>query len=182
VKYLVLVLTGCMPYVIPPVTGTVGATHSTARGTRTGVHVDAGLSPVQLVRGQMHRRWDATVSASFDHEAHSTWGAAIAAGPVLHPWGTPRDERSARLMPQLVGRLTTENRAIALRLAAERTWFASGDDRSEEGGLAWGEVAIGFYAEAAYVKPDGARDDAHWMFSAGVAFRLPAMVGVAQGR
>jgi hypothetical protein len=167
-----------MPYVIPPVTGNVGATYSTARASRTALHVDAGLSPVQLVRGQTHRKWDATVSASLDRETSNEWGAAIAAGPILHPWGKLDDERTARVLPQLVGRWTTEGRAVGVRVGVERAAFVAPDDDAK-GATGWGEVGFGLYAEASYVRPDDMRDDPRWAFTVGLSVRLPVMAGVA---
>ena len=170
-------VTGCMPYVIPPVTGTVGATRSSERASRTGVHVDAGFSPVQLVESQIHRTWDATISGSFDRETQNEWGAAIAAGPVLHPWGKIDELRTARLLPQLVGRWTTEHRAVALRVAVERAGFVNGEGESKPRGLAWGEIGFGLYVEVARAWPEEMDD--YWFASAGLTFRLPVMAGVA---
>ena len=172
-----MVLTGCVPYVVPPVTGTVGATRSTERASRTGVHVDVGFSPVQLVESQLHRTWDATISGSFDRDNDNEWGAALAAGPILHPWGKRDSERTSRVLPQLVGRWTTEGRAVALRVAVERAAFATGDDKSEEGGFAWGEIGFGLYVEAARVWPDEMDD--HYVVTAGLTVRLPFLAGVA---
>lgn len=176
---LVLV-TGCMPYAIPPVTANVGATRSTERGTRTGVHVDAGLSPMQLVRGQVHRAWDATLSGSLDREHDNTWGVAVAGGPILHPWGRLDVERSARVLPQIVGRWTTRNRSIGVRLGVERVAFGAGSSRGGgQAGAGWGELGIGLYAEAARVRPHDEMDADYWMATFGVIVRVPAMAGMA---
>jgi len=179
VKRLVVIgflLTGCMPYAIPPATGSVGVTHASERGTRAGVHADLGLSPLQLSPSQIHRRWDVVVSGSFDRVSDNTWGAAIAAGPLLHPWGKLDDARTARVAPQLVGRWTTKGTAAALRIGVERAGFVTGSDASSTSG-GWGEIAAGLYVEAAYMRPDG-KDDG-WSVTAGVTLRLPAMIGVA---
>lgn len=178
-KSLILVfLAGCMPYVIPPVTANAGATFSTERASRTALHVDAGLSPIQLVRGQTHRRWDATVSGSLDRESSNVWGAAIAAGPILHPWGKLDEERSARVLPQLVGRWTTDGRAVGVRVGVERAAFIAPDE-SMKHGTGWGELGFGLYAEASYVRPDDMEDDPRWAVTLGVSIRLPVMAGVA---
>ena len=168
-----------MPYVIPPVTGNVGATYSTERAARTSLHVDAGLSPVQLVRGQTHRRWDATLSGSLDRESSNVWGAAISAGPIFHPWGKLDDERTARLVPQLVGRWTQEARAIGVRIGVERAAFVAPDDEDKNKDGVWGELGFGLYAEANYLRPDAMRDDPRWTFTVGLSVRLPVMAGVA---
>jgi hypothetical protein len=180
VKYLLVVVvfvTGCMPYVIPPVTGNLGATYSSERASRTSLHVDAGLSPVQLVRGQTHRRWDATVSGSLDRESSNVWGAAVAAGPIFHPWGKLDEERTARVLPQLVGRWTTEGRAVGVRFGVERAAFVVPDESKD--GSHWGELGFGLYAEVDYMRPDDMRGDTRWMFTVGLSVRLPVMAGVA---
>jgi hypothetical protein len=171
-------LAGCMPYAIPPFTGNVGATHTTERASRTALHADVGLSPLQLSPSQLHRRWDATVSASVDREIHNVWGAAIAAGPVVHPWGRIDATHTARVLPQVVGRWTTEGRAVALRIGVERAGFV-GPDGAPKDAQGWGEIALGLYAEAAYLRPDYDDDDDRWSVTVGMSIRLPAIVGVA---
>jgi hypothetical protein len=166
---------GCVPYVTPPVTATLGLAHDASQGARTGFHADAGFSPWQVIGGQLDRSWDVTVSGSYDHLGGARWGGALAAGPVLHPWGLdPARALSDRVMPQLVGRWTTAGRSAGVRLILERAIFA---DTSGTAAAAWGEDAIGGYLEAGYLWTGDARDG--WMIGLGVAGRLSATAGVA---
>jgi hypothetical protein len=171
---------GCVPYVLPPVTGAIGVTHDDAQGARSGFHVDAGLSPWQLIAGQLDRRWDVTAAGSYDHLAGSRWGGALAAGPVLHPWGLDPDGGHVdRVLPELVGRWTTVGRAAAVRVILERAAFvdAWSQRAPHASAAAYGEDAIGVYLEAGYLWADQARDG--FTVGVGLAFRLSATAGIA---
>jgi hypothetical protein len=170
------VVPACVPFALPPVTGDVGVAHN----SRTGIHADVGFAPLQLSSSYLHRPWDATLSGSFDRITHDEWGLAVAGGPVLHPWGDDlSDDATNRLLPQLVGRLTTDGTAVGARVAIEHSVFttgANGDDK------AWvsmhGETAFGLYFEADYVRPD-AMPTNEWSISFGLTLRTPALVGVS---
>ncbi len=173
----IAVLTGCMPYALPPVTGDVGPARSSSRGSRTGVHAEVGFAPLQLTRGQIDRPWDATLSGSFDRIDRDEWGVAAAAGPVLHPWGRFADEVANRLLIQAVGRWTTEGIGAGVRATVEYAKFVDGASSDSNGGAyGFGEAAIGLYAETARWSFDGT---AGWTVTAGVTLRVPAMVGIA---
>src|SRR5688500_14730166 len=179
-KYLPLVfVAGCVPYALPPITGDVGATRTTQRGTRTGLHVNVGFSPLHFTESVARtRRWDATIGGSFDRDSsHDSWGASVAAGPVFYPWPDDPDRISRdRLLPQLVGRWTTDGPAAGVRVALERAMFANGSGSGGGNGVAaYGEGAFGFYAEADV----RLRDEREWAVTAGITLRLPATIGVA---
>lgn len=177
--FLVLtVTTGCMPYVVPPATGAVGAHRTLASGDRTGVHAELGLSPFQLTPGYLARSFDATVSATFDHAERTAWGAAVAAGPLLHPWGaSPSRDVTNRLAPQLVGRYTTEGVGAAVRVTLERATFVNNPTESIDSiGHSYGEGAIGLYVEAGMDWPE--MRERVWSLGLGLSFRIPASVGV----
>src|ERR1051325_4486926 len=141
-----LLLAGCVPFAVPPATASVGAVHTSTMQAPIGVHADVGLSPVQVMTGQQHRWWDATLSGSFEHvdRNRDAWGAALAAGPVLHPWGIePTDTVSLRVLPQLVARWTTTGYALDARVEVERSDFADRMYTSKDAACyARGEVAI----------------------------------------
>lgn len=159
-----------MPYALPPVTGNLGATRTTENGTRTGLHVDVGFSPMQLAPSQFARRWDATIAGSYDRMgSRDAWGAAAFGGPILYPWGLRRDT-SVRLMPQAVARWTQEAPSVGGRVAIERAAFARG---SGGGSSAYGEGSFGVYVEG------DRRFDDEWTFVAGVTMRVPAIAGIA---
>jgi hypothetical protein len=168
--FIFVVLAGCMPYALPPVNGNVGATRTTENGARTGLHAELGVAPMQLVDGQLRRRWDATLSGSYDRMGtHDAWGVAVVGGPIVYPFGVDR-HTADRLLPQLVGRWTTETMSAGVRLTAERALFARG---SGDSSVAFGEGAIGFYVEADYQR------DGEYFVHAGLAMRIPAIAGVA---
>src|SRR6185503_9455290 len=102
-------LCGCLPFAVPPTTASVGAVHGTATSALAGVHTDVGFSPLQLSPDQHQRVWDATVSGSYEHIGNrDVWGLAAAGGPVLYPWGADPDDTITRVLPQVVGRWTTD--------------------------------------------------------------------------
>jgi hypothetical protein len=168
-------VTGCLPYVIPPLAADVGATHSTENGTHMGVHVDAGLSPMQLMPSQFGRRWDATLSGSFDRiGTRDSWGGALAAGPIFFPMPVENPNAVVRLLPQVVGRLTNRDSSVGARVVLEWASFVNGTSSDNNGGFyAYGEGAIGGYVETAY------RNDDEFVITAGVTVRIPAMAGIA---
>lgn len=176
-RYLLLAwfVTGCMPYVLPPVTADVGPSWSSERGSRTNLHVNAGYSPLHFSRATA-RRFDATLGGSYDRESgDNIWGVSASAGPVF-----PLPSRGSsvdRLLPQLVGRWTTAGPAVGGRVVLERATFAdfakstSGNSVSSS----YGEAAIGFYVEADLAF----RDEREWALTAGLTLRLPATAGIA---
>ena len=173
---LVLVLLGgCLPFALPPVTATVGATHDTASTSLAGVHTDVGFSPFQLSPSLHQRAWDATVSGSFERQGtRDIWGLAAAGGPVLYPWGVDGDDWLDRVLPQLVARWTTDGYGIDARIEIEHAEFADGEiDGKDIGGYARGEFAIGVYAEAGR-QFEGI---AAWTATIGLVLRLPAAAG-----
>ena len=181
VVVLVLV-TACVPYAVPPITADLGASRTTERGTRTGLHVNAGFSPMHFSQAQSRTRmWDATIGGSFDREANrDTWGASLAAGPVLYPWGREAKRTSVdRFLPQLVGRWTTDGTALGVRLALERAIFANGSGTGDGNGFAgYGEGAFGFYVEADLRRGDDMSHEREWAVTAGITLRSPAIAGV----
>lgn len=175
----VLLLSGCVPYAVPPVTANVGGRVTDVRGSRMGLHVEVGADPLQLITGEFHRAWDASLSGTYDRMGTSeAWGVGLAVGPVLFPWGVDRDDYVAnRLVPQLVGRWTTEERSAGLRLTLEHSVFTdSRDNDAHDGAGMFGEAAIG-----AYVEGDVRRDDmaTGWGLLFGLVVRVPFMIGIA---
>lgn len=173
-KYLLLALvTGCMPYALPPVTADLGPSRSSERGSRTGLHANVGFSPLHFSRAT-RRPFDATIGASYDHEGgKNLWGASASAGPVFQPWPGPSLDR---LLPQIVGRWSTDGTALGVRVALERATFTSGRSSDHNGGAyRYGEAAFGFYLEADV----RFRDEREWMVTGGIAVRIPAIFGVA---
>ncbi len=167
---------GCLPYVVPPMTASVGATRS-AEYSKAGVHVDVGISPMQLMRAQLYRRWDAQLAGSFENVDHNVWGAALIGGPTFYPWGTWREGAFGRLSPQLVARLDTEGQSLGVRTVLELSTWTEGQTAKGEASGSYGEAAIGLYVEAAYKTSDEVRDD--WAFTAGLSLRAPFMAGIA---
>lgn len=169
-----------MPFVVPPFTGDLGVTRSTANGARTGLHADVGFAPLQLSPRFLHRPWDATLAGSFDHASHAVWGLAVAGGPILHPWGDdPELDTTNRLLPQLVGRVTTEGTAAGVRLAVEHVGFTRGPEPGNgEVATQYGEAAIGLYVETVYQHPDAMAPNS-WTVTAGVTLRSPVLAGVS---
>jgi hypothetical protein len=172
---LLTALTGCMPYVLPPVTADVGPSRSSERGSRTNLHVNVGYSPLHFSRATA-RHFDATVGGSYDREAgDSIWGVSASAGPVFRPW--PHAPSVDRILPQLVGRWTTEGTAVGVRIALERATFAEFENSSSGNSVSssYGEAAIGFYLETDL----RFRDEREWMVTVGLTLRIPATAGVA---
>jgi len=172
-------MTGCMPYVLPPATGAMGAQRTLEAGERARVHAELGVSPFQLSPRLLNRAFDATVSATFDRATHNAWGAAVAAGPVLHPWPAwSKRDVTTRLAPQLVGRWNTDGRAAALRISVERAaFYAEGNQAVDASGAIYGEGAIGLYVEAGMQWPE--MDERGWSLGVGVTLRMPAAAGIA---
>jgi hypothetical protein len=168
----------CVPYAYPPVTGAVGVRRTTAADARTGIHAEVGFAPFQLASTELHRAWDATLSATFDHAGGNAWGTAIAAGPILHPWGDlARSRATTRVMPQLVGRLTSEMHAAAVRVIVEYAAFTDSAGETDDGFTAmYGEAAIGGYLEAGR---QWANTGDGWAITVGMTFRIPAIAGIA---
>jgi hypothetical protein len=166
----------CIPFAVPPLTGSVGARETTETDVRIGMHVDAGFSPLQLSPEYLHRHWDATLSGSYDYRAHhDEWGAAIQAGPVFMPaqWQPASPTNVMRVMPQLVGRMTTDGRSAGARIAFDWVGFVDGKGMGKDAAASGrGEIGFGFYAEVDY------RSDDEWLASAGITIRLPAAIGV----
>lgn len=170
-------LTGCVPFAVPPTTSSLALTGSTSSGARPGVRVEAGLSPLQVMPSKLHRSWDATLSGSYEHDQRDAWGLAVAAGPILHPWTARSAQRSDRLLPHLVGRWTTAGYGAAVRATIERAADVTGPFRgSDSTGALRGEMAVGLYVEAGYLRED-MRDA--WSVALGLTLRLPASAGVA---
>ena len=167
-----------MPYVIPPMTAAVGATRATSYA-KTGVHVDVGLAPLQLWEKHLYRRWDAQLAGSFEQIDHAVWGAALAGGPIFHPWGIGSSSGNlTRVMPQLVARLDTEGQSLGVRVVLERAGFVNGDTSGKDNaGGGYGEGALGFYVETSYQSSDEVRDD--WHITAGLSLRVPLLAGIA---
>jgi hypothetical protein len=166
----------CVPYAVPPTNVAVGASRSTGVDARTSVHADFGYAPFQLSKDELERLWDATVSVSLDHTpSRDAWGAALAAGPVFHPWG-PDVDMADRLLPQLVGRWTADNHAAAVRIIVERSRFADG--KTGDGmGVMYGELAYGAFLEAGRQWSTTGREA--WAITLGLTLRGPAAAGVA---
>jgi len=172
----------CVPFAVPPVTGDVGVAHTFASDSRTGVHADVGFAPLQLSSDSLHRPWDATLSGSFDRAAaHDAWGLAVAGGPVLHPWGDDlSDDATNRLLPQLVGRLTTDGTAVGARVAIEHSVFTTSANADNNALVSMhGETAFGLYLEADYVHPDTMPAN-EWSVSLGLTLRTPALAGISR--
>ena len=172
-----VVVAGCVPYVIPPATIDFGAQYLSARGARTEVHADVGYSAMSLTRGRMDRNWDATLSGSFDRsEYRNTFGLAAAGGAVLHPWGLVHEDTANRLLIEGVGRWTTDGTALGARIAIEHAAFYDGSaDDPNNSGYAYGEGGIGLYLETDRWSIDGSPS---WSFTAGLMVRAPVVVGV----
>jgi hypothetical protein len=172
---LLALAAGCVPYAIPPATVDVGGLRSTEQGTRTGIHVDAGFSPMQLMPTQFNRRWDAMLAGSFDRfGSHNTWGGAVAAGPIFFPFPVNNPDARVRLLPQVIGRLSTDASSIGARVAIEYVTFTSGSaSDSNGGGVSYGEAAIGGYIESGY------RSDDELVITAGLTLRIPVIAGVS---
>lgn len=168
----------CVPYAIPPLTVAVGPAHAREEA-RTGLRAEAGLAPMQLVQGQLHRRWDARVMGTYEHQRRSIWGVALAAGPILHPWGPSHgNDGSRRLLPMMVARWTDEGSALGVRAGFEWAKFVHGTFSGRDAtGSGHGETAIGFYLDAEYQTSDRVGDG--WSLGAGLSLRVPAMVGLA---
>jgi hypothetical protein len=165
------IVSGCVPYVLPPIRGQAGVIDTGAAGSRAGLHAEIGAAPLQLIHDQMDRRWDATIPGSFDHTDRTAWGAAIAAGPVVGQWTS--HEVTRRVLVEGVGRWTTEGRAGGLRGTYEWSTFVDGSATDSYG---FGEAAFGFYVEAgAWDLPDGSS----WMVTAGISLRSPLLAGLA---
>jgi hypothetical protein len=144
----------CVPYAYPPATAAVGVNRTTATDARTSLHAEVGFAPLQLESTELHRAWDATLSATFD-----------------------RSRATTRLMPQLVGRLTSEMHAAAVRIIVEYAVFTDRAGESNDGFNAmYGEAAIGGYLEAGR-QWAGAGDG--WAITLGMTFRWPAIAGIA---
>jgi hypothetical protein len=176
---LVLACAACVPYAVPPVTVDVGAARASANGARTGVHVDAGVTPMQLMPSQLRRPWDATLAASFDRASHNAWGASLAAGPAFYPWPDPEEGVAYRLLAEAVGRWTTDGEAAGLRVTLERVAFVRPDDHAHGDGQGYGEGALGAFAELDRTwsaEPGGARG---WTLIGGLSVRVPFLAGVA---
>jgi hypothetical protein len=168
----------CVPYAVPPTTFAAGASRTIGADARFEGHAEVGVSPFQLSRRDLGRRWDATLSGTLDHAgADNAWGGALAAGPIWHPWGPSRDaDTTNRLMPQLVGRWTTSARAAAIRVIIESSMFADGPTDDGMSRMR-GEVAYGAYLEAGPRWGSAARDG--WAITIGLTMRTPAAAGIA---
>lgn len=167
---------GCVPFVLPPMTGAVGATRSDSY-SKAGVHADFGLAPLQLWKQHHLRRWDAQLGLSYEHIDHSVWGAALAGGPIFYPWGTG-SEALGRVSPQLVARLDTQGARLGVRTSIEIGSFLDGATSGSDGAAAgYGEGALGLYVEADYHSSDEVRDT--WFVTAGLTVRVPFMYGIA---
>jgi hypothetical protein len=175
---IMVACTACVPFAVPPTTMAGGVSHSIAAGSRTGGHGEIGFAPLQLSRSELDRPWDATLSGTLDHFAdHNAWGAALAAGPILHPWGPATEhDTTSRLMPQLAGRWTTDMRAAAIRVIIERSIFVDGMN-SDGTVRARGEASYGAYIEAGPQWTSTARDS--WAITVGVMMRTPAAAGIS---
>jgi len=167
----------CVPVALPPAMGSVGVIRDSRDGGRTGVAADVGLAPLQLVPGQVHRVWDVGVAASYTHAARDVWGAALFAGPILHPWGDdPASRTTRRLVPQLVGRMTTDGTGLGVRIGLEDAGFARGTGIGRDAALAaYGEGAYGAYVEVAATREG---DRTTWAVTVGVSLRIPAIAGI----
>ncbi|HEY4057191.1 MAG TPA: hypothetical protein VGM39_11315 [Kofleriaceae bacterium] len=162
---------GCMPYAIPPASVDLGATRSTEDGSRTGLHVDVGLSPMQVMPTQVDRRWDAVLLGSFDRMGtRDSWGGALAVGPTFFPMPVTDPDSRLRLLPQVIGRLTTEASSVGARVVLEYATFTNGTGKD---GYAYGEAAIGGYLEGSY------RSDDELVMTIGLTVRVPILAGVA---
>jgi hypothetical protein len=175
---IMVACSACVPVAVPPTTLAVGVSRSIAEVPRTGVHAEIGFAPLQLSKPDLHRPWDATLSGTLDHfEGSDVWGAAVAAGPIFHPWRPDAEpDTTSRLMPQLVGRWTTDMHAAAIRVILERAIFIDGmnNDGSVRG---YGEAAYGGYIEAGRQWASSARDG--WAITVGLTMRSPAAAGIA---
>jgi len=175
----VLLVCGCVPYAVPPVTANVGGKVTDVRGSRMGLHVEVGADPLQLIAGQFHRSWDASLSATYDRMGTTdAWGAAAAVGPVLFPWDVNPDDYAAnRLVPQLVGRWTTQERAAGLRVTLEHSVFTDTRGKNTHGDAGtFGEAGVGLYVES-----DVRKDElgSGWAVLFGVTLRVPFTIGIA---
>lgn len=176
---LALALAGgaCVPVALPPAMGSVGVIRDSRDGGRTGVTAELGISPLQLIPGQVHRVWDVGLAGTYAHTARDTWGAALYAGPILHPWGDdPASRTTRRLVPQLVGRVTTDGNGLGIRVSLEDAGFARGSGIGRDAALvAYGEGAYGAYAEVTATQE---ADRTTWAATVGVSLRIPALAGI----
>jgi hypothetical protein len=163
-----LALAGCVPYALPPLTASAGGAHRF--GARSGAHVEAGLSPFQLLPDQADRVFDARASGTLDrYDGVLDWGIGAGLGPVLHP------APPLRVLPEAVARWTTNGNAAGVRVTAETSKFVHGSDHG--GGQAssfHGEAGIGLYLEMAR-EWDAGPD--RWTVLAGITLRIPAAIG-----
>ena len=192
------VSSACFPFVVPPGQASIGgATSGTA--TRKRVPDDersyamrAAVHPLGLLDRDQTRTLDFGAGYGLERIARRE-GLVRVGGPYLEAAAYPLKTRMGANWTARYGlRTSVEMLALddkwgepgyggSVALAVELASFAHGVFAANNGGSAivgsaYGEGGIGGFAGVSHRR---FRDDAYWLASAGVSFRLPAAVGIA---
>jgi hypothetical protein len=149
--------------------------------SRPALQVEAGIAPLQFARSQLHRKWDATLWGTYEYDKRDTWGAAFGIGPIINR-GSENSKYARRITPQVIGRITTEGRAVGARVTLEAASFFDGEfansgDKGFFMGAGYGEWGLGLYLETLYQERNMRANGLS--ATAGLSVRLPALIGIA---
>jgi len=188
-----LLLAGCVgiPFAGPPVQLAVGTGARSLREGASGsldvpLQLRAAAHPLGFSPNLVERSADFGLGYLLDYGppalvqgAYLEGSAVMLKGPLGNRWG----RLSARVQARLLFRGREVGQGAAVVLTGEWTGFDEGnfdstDARGGAFGYAYGEKAVGFFIEAAFLHI-GALDG--WSASGGLIVRIPAVVGFAWG-
>lgn len=200
VALLALLLpSGCVPFISPPIQAQVGSGLRRLDGTRFSgtprsepvsraiqppLQVKLGANPLQYLRGYTRRPIDfgAGYLLETDSQQTSIQGAYLEVTPVMAQAHVGKIRRiSLRGQGRLLRASGQEGWGYggAVQLTGELGGFVPGEIDYRTGGsgivgYGWGESTIGFYAEMGYSQIDALRA---FTMTGGLQFRIPATIG-----